>query len=224
MEKVVDAFIKLVDSFRAAPVSFLIVLLLTITIYFLYIERSYIESLIPNPKAESTQFQASIQRDLTINTSLQNSRDYLKSNTIIIAQFHNGQYDLTRLPFTKISVTYYSGNPKIDTDTLYSDRPLSSMNYLMLKMWASKEDPVCVASNTKDIKDTEFKKRMEELGNKFVSLCPITNLLNYPIGYLAIGYTFTPKSNEVPNLLSYQRVMTQRIAGYLQDGVAKNGN
>lgn len=222
METVVDSFLRLVESFRKAPLSFLIVLLVVIAIYFSYTQIEYIKTLLPNPEKENAQFQLTLQRDLTINSALQDSQEYLGARVIVISQFHNGQYDLTRLPFTKTSVTYASGDTGLNSNDLYGPRPLSTMNHLMLDMWKDKNNPQCVAMSVKEIEDTAYKLRMEGSGNKFMSLCPITNLLNYPIGYIGIGYDFQPKPEEIPKLLAYEKLMTARIAGYLQDGVVKN--
>lgn len=219
METVVDSFLRLVQSFRESPLSFLIVLILIATLYFTYSQIEYIKEIIPNPAKESTQFQMSLKRDLVINDALENSLEYLNAKTVVVAQFHNGQYDLTRLPFTKISVTYAVGSNNMSQEELYAARPLSTMNHFMLDMWGDKEKPQCIASNTEDLKDAAYRLRQEIEGNKFVSICPITNLLNYPIGYLAIGYGHQPKPEEIPELLNYERLMTARIAGYLQEGV-----
>lgn len=190
-----------------------------------YSQTEYIVSLLPSPKQESQQFQLSLQRDLIINEALENSLEYVSAKNIVISQFHNGQYDLTRLPFTKISTNYYVGQAShLPADELYGPRPLSTMNRLMLEMWKDKEKPTCVAMETQKIPDTSFKLRQEHYGNTFISLCPITNVLDYPIGYIAIGFDFTPKPIEVEALLIYQRNLTARIAGYLQEGVVKNDN
>lgn len=219
MEKASDIFHRAFNAFRDNPVRFLTFIILCIGVYFIYTQTEYIVSLLPDPHYENAQFQASLKRDSQINASLDDAREFYNAQGIVIGQFHNGQYDLTNLPFTKITITYYSGQTNLTTEEIYTTRPLSSMNQIMRAMWEDKENPQCISRKVSELKDAGYRQRMEATGLKFITLCPITNIRNYPIGYLSTGFPYEPTEDEKDILLDYQFSLSRRVAGYLQTGV-----
>ena len=219
LEQVGKLFHSLYDKFIENPVMFTAFIILCFGGFIVYREVDNLEDYIPTPEYENAQFDRSLNRDQQINAALEDAKEFYGADGIVIAQFHNGQYDLTRLPFTKVSITYYVGNlNKDETVELYDARPISTMNRTMLDMWADKEKPVCVASETANIEDPQYQYRMENTGMKFVTLCPLTNLRGYPIGYMSNGYRFVPEEEDQEIILDYQRTLSARIAGYLQEG------
>ncbi len=217
VEKTVNAFLRLLEAFKHSPLTFIILALLIVLGYFVYTQNEYIAELLPNPAAENETFQRTLDRDLQINRTLEDAKEFYGAQGLVIGQFHNGQYDLTNLPFTKVTITYYVGEIDQPT-TVYQTRPLSSMNKIMRQMWRDKEKPSCVASEVKNLQDSNYRVRMEALGIEYVTLCPITNIRDYPIGYLSSGFRYTPKEDDVDVLLDYQKTLASRVAGYLQAG------
>ena len=105
-----------------------------------------------------------------------------------------------------------------ETTELYEARPISTMNTIMLSMWADKEKPVCIAREVSNLKDKQYRARMENVGMKFITLCPLVNLRDYPIGYMSTGYRVVPEQEDREIIMDYQKTLAARIAGYLQEG------
>tara|TARA_B100001146_G_scaffold218190_1_gene223620 strand:+ start:637 stop:1335 length:699 start_codon:yes stop_codon:yes gene_type:complete len=222
LDSVGKLFHSLYDKFVENPIMFTAFLFLCAGGFIVYREVDNLEDYLPTPEYENAQFDESLNRDRQINSALEDAKEFYGADGIVIGQFHNGQYDLTRLPFTKVSITYYVGNLNEDeTGDLYDARPISTMNNIMLEMWGDKEKPICVSKNVDNLKDMGYRSRMQSTGMKFITLCPLTNLRGYPIGYMSNGYRFIPEEEEKEIILDYQRTLSSRIAGYLQEGAVR---
>ena len=226
MEKVInsltDAFTKLNSSFKESPVTFIMLFLMAISAYFMYSQAEYIAKLLPNPQEESEMFNKAIERDELINSTLEDYRQFYNAKGMVIAQFHNGRYDLTNLPFTNVSITYYVGDTNASDSIIYESRPLSTMTQIMKAIWKSPSGPQCVARQVEDLKDKAYRQRMEETGLRFITICPLINIRDYPIGYVSVGYDFVPSKQEQDVLLDYQKTLASRLSGYLQAGEVRN--
>lgn len=220
MDQANEIIQSLYDKFIQNPLAFTAFIILAVGVYVIYSQVDKLVDYIPTPAYENEQFGVSLNRDKQINDALEDAREFYGADIILIAQFHNGQYDLTRLPFTKVSITYYQGNlnPE-EQDNLYSARPLSTMNKMMLRMWTDKENPKCIASRVENLNDILYQQRLQGMGINFVTLCPLTNIRNYPIGYLSAGYrTEETDPESVDIILDYQKTLAARISGYLEEG------
>lgn len=224
METVTNNFLKLLEGFRKHPFYFIILFLMAIIGYLMYSQNEYIGTLLRTPEQHSQDFNNSLNRDLQINNTLQDSLAFYGADGIAIAQFHNGQYDLTGLPFIKVSVTYYVGDNIMNEKEVYTTRPLSTMNHIMREMWFDKKQPVCISKEVRDLKDRAYRIRMDAIGIKFLTLCPLTNIRDYPIGYISTGYNSVPTQDEVDIILDYQRTLASRVSGYLNVGEVKGEN
>lgn len=222
MERVSEILLQFFYVFKEAPFKFLVFIVMCAGLFIIYDQTEAIISYLPDPEKENAQFELTLERDALINQALQTSLEFLNADAVVISQFHNGQYDLTRLPFTKVTATYYAGDTGIAPTSLYTARPISSMNKLMLNMWADKESPQCVAKTVESLLDLGYRQRLQDAGKVFISVCPLVNLRNYPIGYYAVSYSHVPEPEEVEKLLEYQKTLASRMAGYLQEGVVKN--
>lgn len=219
MEKIVSSFLELLKEFQNKPISFIILLLVLVSAYFIYNQSETLSRLIPDPQREGDIFSQSLQRDQQVNQAMEQAKSDLSSDLVGIAQFHNGQYDLTGLPFTKITVTYSTTGEALGPIRVYDTRPLSSMNNIMMEMWRDKSNPVCVMRETSSLRDSAYKDRVEATGLEFISLCPLSNIRDYPIGVLGVGYSRNLTPLEKDRLKLYQRAMAFRISGYLQQGI-----
>ena len=220
MESLNNAFLSLYSKFRENPIFFTAFVVLALGVYIVYSQIDSLKDYFPTAAYEDAQFDASLTRDAQVNAALEDAKEFYSADGVAIGQFHNGQYDLTRLPFTKISITYYVGNLNDEEATnLYGERPISTMNKLMLDMWANKNKPICIAKETSEIEDIAYRQRMENTGIEYITLCPLTNIRDYPIGYLSVGYRNENVDKEkIDILLDYQRTLSARISGYLQEG------
>ena len=226
METANNIFQSLYEKFKESPIVFTAFLILALSSYIIYSQIDSLKDYFPTAEHENAQFNLSLDRDKQINDALEDAREFYNANGITIGQFHNGQYDLTRLPFTKVSITYYSGDLTMEeTANLYDARPISTMNKIMLDMWRDKAKPKCVYKNVRELEDVSYRQRMENTGIKIVTLCPIKNIREYPIGYLSVGYDRDDiPEEEIQILLDYQNTLASRIAGYLQEGAVSANN
>lgn len=218
MEEKSNWFVGVFSAFRSAPAHFIIFVLVLIAGFLVYVQHDKIMSsiLVADPKEEAYYFEQSIKRDILINTSLQNFLTEHKAKNAVIVQYHNGQYDLTNIPFQKISVTYYVGESIEEDSLVYNTSPVSSMAQVSQDMWKPATGPACVSYRAEEIPDLAFKARVLAMGYAYTILCPIENIREYPIGYVGLNYDFIPE-----NTLDIKKDLADlsiRVAGYLQEG------
>lgn len=218
MEEKVNSFLKMFTHFRESPLQFLTFLLMIFGLFIIYTEMDYIKSFIPDPATESRVFNTALSRDKLINAALEDAKNSYGARAMVIGQFHNGQYDLTRLPFTKVTITYIVGQTDMSSTDIFISRPLSTMNQIMLDMWKDKNKPQCISKRVDQLRDPAYRARMESTKLEYLITCPLVNIRNYPIGYISSGYTMTPDDIRRDELLEYQSSLADRIAGYLQEG------
>lgn len=215
MESLISKITELYREFSKSPFHFFAFAVICFGGYILHTELGYIKTLFPSHNEQ--YFEVALRRDELINQSLSVSKETLEAEMSAIAQFHNGQYDLTRLPFTSVSITYFSGEIALTTTEVFSSRPLSTINKTMIEMWKSNPTPKCIQYSTDTIPDISYKQRIERSGLAWVSLCPLVNILDYPIGYYAMGYDSIPSEEHKVIIEIYQRTQATKIAGYLQE-------
>lgn len=221
-EKKANWFLGIYDAFVQSPVRFLSFVMICVAVFFVYTQHEIITNtvLIPDPGYEAAQFSSSIDRDILINDSLEDFRMDHGAQGAVIGQYHNGQYDLTNLPFQKVTVTYYVGKlENFSDEDVFTTRPISTMARINKSMWKSTYGPTCVGYEVNDIPDVGHRSRMSQLGYSYVQLCPIENIREYPIGYVSVGYDFIPDEQTLSNLREAEQNLANRIAGYLQEGV-----
>lgn len=206
-----EALRRLVNSLSVRPFATILAVLLLYTTYVAYKSYDRLEQLIVTPSEEAQRFKEQLDSAALVNTAIENHRLALNANSVIVRQFHNGRHDLTGIPFTESTVTFYSGG----SYTQSVDEPLSAMNNSLRTMWKRIDRPECIVTySPNDISSnryfTEFKLNREVQ-------CPLTNLLNYPIGTISVGFSDgNTVSDEVA--IELTTTMAKRITGYLNNG------
>ena len=211
---------KAYEAFKEAPVRFLTFVLVCMAVFMVYSQQDAIsEAIIKDPAIEGAEFNSSIDRDILINNSLEDFLQKHSAKAAKISQYHNGQYDLTNLPFHKVTTTYYMGptNSLVEKD-LFLHRPISTMAKTNFAMWREKDEPTCVGYEVEDVPDMAYRMRLNNLGYTYVYLCPIENLREYPIGHIMVAFDFIPEEEGISYLRADEMHLASRIAGYLQEG------
>lgn len=222
MEEKSNWFVRVFEAFKDSPIRFMTFVIICIATFFIYTQHQAITNsiLIPDPSKEAIHFERGISRDLLINQSLEDFITKHKATHSVIVQYHNGQYDLTNLPFHKVSVTYSVGKISADiSESLYITRPISSMAKLNNDMWHYPGGPRCVGYLTEELQDVSYRARMEGFGYRYTHLCPIENLREYPIGYVSVSYDYIPTEEQRISLEDNMVNLSTRIAGYLQENL-----
>lgn len=214
MEKVSDLLFKIYYVYKTEPIKFLGFLLLSVGVYLIYDQTERILDYLPKVNNSNVHFETALKRDALVLKTLESVVVYLDAEAAVIGQYHNGEYDLTNLPFTKVSITYAFGAQGLSTDLMYTTRPLSSMGKISQTMWHSQDTPMCVGRYVSNLKDTAYRNRMMETKMNWIIICPISNILGYPIGYMSAGWYEEPEDKDAA--LRYLKIQSDRIAGYLQ--------
>lgn len=204
-----DAFRRLVNSLAVRPIATLIAIFLVVTSYIGFKSYNTLEQLVVTPDEEASRFKNQLESSKLVNDSLEHLRSEMGAHSVVIRQFHNGRHDLTGIPFTESTATYYTDNYEgVD------DEPLSAMNGSLRRMWSDIRDPRCVVLSAPV--DTSSRKYFKNYGLTRVIECPLTNLLNYPIGTVAIGFSGGTVNDKVA--IDKTSTIAKRITGYLDNG------
>lgn len=207
-----EAFNSFVDSLSRHPFATLSTVLIAIVLYLGYQTLESIRTIVVPPNLEAERFHEQLAASEQINQALELLRKEENAHSIIIRQFHNGKHDLTGIPFTKSSMTFYTMSEEFQE----VEEPLSAMSTSLSKVWNVIDKPEClVISNVGIDKATKYYMEYYEL-NKIV-VCPMVNLLDYPVGTLTVGYK---QADAKVNPKKIQEVAV-RVTGYL-DGTSKN--
>jgi hypothetical protein len=186
-------------------------MLIIFTTYIVYRSYDTLQQMIVTPHEESERFKAQLASAALVNDAIENLSTDLRGHSVVIKQFHNGRHDLTGIPFTETTATFYTMNYE---DT--GEEPLSALNSSLRLMWKEIDRPECIILTRGIDNSTAAYFRRHQLNR--VVICPLTNLLNYPIGTITVGFSAgdTPLSNKF--VLDRTHLMSKRITGYLENG------
>lgn len=207
-----DAFRQLINSLSNRPVETILALLLLIAVYSGYRSYDALETMIITPEEEAARFEKQLEGADLVNKAIENLRVELNADNVIIKQFHNGRHDLTGIPFTEASTTFISTKSS-DSFIGSKDEPVPTMNRSLRMVWQRIDRPQCTVIYTPvDISTRQYFYTYKL--NKVV-MCPLVNLLNYPIGIIIVGFS----ESDTDDKLAIQRTssISKRVTGYLND-------
>lgn len=200
-----DFFSSAVDAFSKHPFATISTILIGIVLYLGYRTLDRIETIVIPPSLEAERFHQQLSTSEQINLALKNLREDVGAHSVVLRQFHNGKHDLTGIPFTKSTVTFYDAEESL----LEEDEPLSSMSTSLSKMWKRIDSPSCIVLGSPVDKTTKYYMSKNELN--YIIVCPLVNLLKYPVGTLTVGLKTLP----VGSVDKVQKVANQ-VTGYLE--------
>ena len=209
------AFKSLVDSLSAKPLATIMALFIVLVGYVGMKSYTALEYLVTSPDEEAARFEAQLHNSDIINGALEKLRTDLRADNVEIRQFHNGKHDLTGIPFTGVATTFYVDPLDNDGHEVLSDEPISAMNKTLRQVWQRIDRPECTVLYSPVDSSTRRYFKAHNLNRGVV--CPLVNLLNYPIGVMIVGFSDS-------NTLSDQKAIEQtsmiakRVTGYLNDG------
>lgn len=206
-----DALRVLINSLSIRPLATLTAMLIIFTSYIVYKSYDTLQAMIVTPHEESQRFKAQLASAALVNDAIENLSTELRGHSVVIKQFHNGRHDLTGIPFTEATATFYTMNYE---DT--GEEPLSALNTSLRLMWKEIDRPECIILTKGLDNSTASYFRKHELNR--VVICPLTNLLNYPIGTITIGFSASDTALSDKLVLNRTHLMAKRITGYLEDG------
>jgi hypothetical protein len=200
----------LINSLSLRPLATLTALFIIFTTYIGYRSYDTLQAMIVTPHEESRRFNAQLASAALVNDSIENLSEELRAHSIVIKQFHNGRHDLTGIPFTEATATFYTMNYE---DT--GEEPLSALNRSLRMMWKEIDRPECIIIRKGVDNSTSAYFRKHDLGRAVI--CPLTNLLNYPIGTITVGFSAGDAELSDRVVLSKTHNISKRITGYLED-------
>lgn len=205
-----DALRALINSLSVRPLATLTALFIIFAGYIGYKSYDTLQSMIITPHEESHRFKAQLASAALVNDAIEKLKLDLKANGVVVRQFHNGRHDLTGIPFTEATATFYTS----EFDGA-EEEPLSALNKSLMMMWGDKIDrPECIIINKGVDSSTNRYFRKYELSRAVI--CPLTNLLNYPIGTITVGFSTSDTSDAIA--LQKTSAIAKRITGYLENG------
>lgn len=141
----------------------------------------------PNPQTESVRFAKSLEINRQVQSILDAGRGFANADRFIVRQLHNGQKDLSGIPFQFIKTTAASIRPGVsEPASMYNDYPTSAVNELLYEMFTKEK---CVLVTVQNARDQGLRRLMIELGVVYTITCPMWNDHHFPVGYMSLGYT-----------------------------------
>lgn len=205
-----DAVRRLINSLSVRPLATLTALFIIFAAYIGYKSYDVLQTMIITPHEESNRFKAQLESAALVNEAIEKLKVDLRASGVIVRQFHNGRHDLTGIPFTEATATFYTS--EFDGE---EEEPLSALNRSLTMMWGNKIDrPECITITQGVDNSTNRYFRKYKLDRAVI--CPLTNLLNYPIGTITVGFSASDTSDAVA--LQKTSAIAKRITGYLENG------
>ena len=212
-----EALKALIDSLSAKPLATIMGILIIFAAYMGFKSYDKLQKLVITPDQEAARFEKQLTDSEIINQAIEGLRVDLSADNVIIRQFHNGRHDLTGIPFTGIATTFYVDPLDGDEHETVTDEPVSSSNRSLRMVWQRIDRPECTIIEQSVDLSTRRYFRAHKL-NK-MAVCPLVNLLNYPIGIMLVGFSdggTQQPSNEV--ILQKTSAIAKRVTGYLSNG------
>lgn len=203
-----DALSRLINSLSIRPLTTLAAIFFISIGYITLKSYDRLEDLVVTPHEEASRFRKQLDNAALVNDAIENLRASLKADNIVVKQFHNGKHDLTGLPFTESTSTFYTA-----TYASLEDEPLSSMNNSLRLMWREIDRPECIVIYSPS--DVSTAKYFAEYKLTKEVRCPLTNLLNYPIGVISVGFSEGNTNDQIAIVKT--AAIAKRITGYLND-------
>ena len=205
-----NALKALVNSLSVRPIATLSAILIILLCFVVYKSYDLLQSMVITPVQEAHRFKAQLKSGSLVNDSIENLAEDLEAHSVIIKQFHNGRHDLTGIPFTEATSTFYT----INFESIKEEEPLAASNRSLRNMWKDIDNPQCIILY-RGI-DISTKRYFRDYDLERVAICPLTNLLNYPIGTITVG--LMAESTATDNqILTKTSQIAKGVTGYLQD-------
>lgn len=210
-----NAFKALIDSLSVKPLATIIAIFIVFAAYLGFRSYDKLESLVVTPDEEAARFEKQLTNSEIINQAIEGLRGDLSADNVLIRQFHNGRHDLTGIPFTGIATTFYVDPFDSDGHEASLDEPVSSANKSLRKVWQRIDRPECVIIDQPV--DISTRKYFKAHKLNRAAICPLVNLLNYPIGIMVVGL---PEKNTLSEdeILQKTSAIAKRVTGYLNNG------
>lgn len=205
-----DAFRRLVNSLSVRPFATFIAIFIICMSYVGYKSYNTLEQLVVTPSEEATRFREQLESAKLVNQSIEQLRIKLKAENVVIRQFHNGRHDLTGIPFTESSATFYTETYNDD-----GDEAVSSMNGTLRQVWKQIDSPECIVIYSPIDHSSRHYFSTYKLNR--VVVCPLTNLLKYPVGVIEVGFTESSTTSD-DEAIKETSAIAKRATGYLSNG------
>ena len=210
-----DAFRTLVISLSLRPLPTILAICIIFMSYLGYRSYDKLETLIVSADEEAARFETQLTNSEIINQAIEGLRTDLSADNVVIRQFHNGRHDLTGIPFISIATTYFVDPQEKEGHEIDTDEPVSAANKSLRKVWKRIDKPECIIINAPVDVSTRRYFKTHEINR--AGICPLVNLLNYPIGVMVVGLPEKSTASD-EQVLQKTSVIARRVTGYLDNG------
>lgn len=207
-----DAITSLTNALSTKPLATLIALFILCAGYVGYNSYGSLQKLIITPSEEAKRFQHQLENIDLVNNALEKLRKDTQADNVTLRQFHNGRHDLTGIPFTEASVTFFVDPNDIAGHEASDTEHIALMDKSLNKVWRRIDSPSCVI--IEEPVDVSTRRYFKAHNLDRATICPLVNLLNYPIGIITVG---TSKGNQMSDglLLTKTSNVAKTVTGYL---------
>lgn len=174
----------------------------------------------PTAAQETENFHNTRTANRQITVGLEKTRELIDADRVIVNQFHNGQNDISGVPFMKATMTYVALRQGVAWKEDYSTAaPIQVYADLVDRVWEDTKHPKCIKIKFEEIDNPIYRQRLLDAGTALIFACPMTNLGNVPNGLIIVGYLKDePESRPTDELvMANVQALSTKIVGYLDD-------
>lgn len=200
---IIERLVTFIGSNFFKAVQTIIVLLLGILVWGVYKQvdqgktfEEIIPFIKPTPEAETKNFHLSIAKNVRVHEALEYARDEVKSDRIILAEFHNNKRNLSLVPWNFTTARDVAIAPGISFDLKESESIPNTVNAeYYAEIWENPKEPRCIHKPIGEITSSYAKSRLAARGTTVFVMCPIQNHDSTPIGVVTAEYVRSPSTD-----------------------------
>lgn len=189
---ITNMFKTVFDAIVAKPLHAAIVILLMAILYMTMANGGALSHLAPSVGVEQDRFQKVINSEGLIPNVLEEARDKIGADRLVVRQYHNGKQGISGIPFNFVQTVYAAARPGFGlTDPeAYSSYPISTMSKTLLSMYREGDvtKPQCIIIYNGQAADPFFKVYLDRYGVQTLIQCPLADRDDNIVGYIAAGY------------------------------------
>lgn len=181
------------DAFVSKPFHVIIMLLLALIAWNLASNNSVLAQLSPSVGVEQARLQRVMVAEGLIPNLLDESREKIDADRILVRRYHNGKVGISGIPFTYVQTEYASVRPGagLADKEAWQSYPISTMSKTLAMMYTDGDvaQPHCITVQDGDVPDQFFKYYLNRYEVATLLQCPLQDGEGQIVGYIAAGYT-----------------------------------
>lgn len=184
-------FTSLHNAWLRSPSGFIIVILVGLSLWLAIQNYNMLREDPDNPALEQERFKRVVQLNEEIPNKLEELRQELGTDRVLIRQFHNGKRGITGIPFMFVQTTYAVAEPGqgLSDQEAWLSYPISTMSRTLNLMFDAKGEPRCVHLDTDDVPDDMYRAYLNRYKVEYFIKCPLLDDNDRIVGFIGTGWT-----------------------------------